>query len=80
MTSSGPGPQYLVLPGDGDTPCHKLVVEVIVGGVNVDAFHRGELLDVQHVFAVHGPRLSENTDQGVSTQLKGEQPQNIKLE
>lgn len=49
--------QYLVLPRDGDTPCDKLVVEVIVGGVEVHAFDSGELLDVQHIFAVDSSRL-----------------------
>lgn len=49
--------QYLVLPRDGDTACDKLVVEVVVCGVEVHAFDCGELLDVQDVFTVHGSRL-----------------------
>lgn len=49
--------QYLVLPRDGDTPCDELVVKVIVGGVEVHAFDSGELLDVQHIFAVDSSRL-----------------------
>lgn len=52
--------QYLILPWDGDTACDKLVVKVIVRGVKVHAFDGGELLDVQDVFTVHGPRLREN--------------------
>lgn len=51
--------QYLVLPRDGDAACDKLVVEVVVCGVKVHAFDGGELLDVQDVFTVHGPRLRE---------------------
>lgn len=51
--------QYLILPRDGDTPCDKLVVKVIVGGVEVHAFDSGELLDVQHIFAVDSSRLPE---------------------
>ena len=51
--------QYLILPGDGDTACDKLVVEVVVCGVKVHAFDSGELLDVQDVFTVHGPRLRD---------------------
>lgn len=51
--------QYLVLPRDGDTACDKLVVEVIVCGVKVHPFDCRELLDVQDVFTVHGPRLRE---------------------
>lgn len=49
--------QYLVLPRDGDTPCDKLVVKVIIGGVEVHAFDSGELLDVQDIFAVDSSRL-----------------------
>ena len=56
-TLACPGMQYLVLPGDGDTACDKLVVEVIVRRVKVDAFDCGELLDVKDVFTVHGPWL-----------------------
>lgn len=49
--------QYLVLPRDGDTPCDKLVVKVIVGGVKVHTFDSRELLDVQYIFTVDSPRL-----------------------
>lgn len=49
--------QYLVLPRDGDTPCDKLVVKVIVGGVEVHTFDSGELLDIQYIFTVDSPRL-----------------------
>lgn len=52
--------QYLVLPRDGDTACDKLVVEVVIRGVKVYAFDGGELLDVQDVFTVYGPRLRED--------------------
>lgn len=53
----GDPPQHLVLPGDGDAAGGKLGVEIVVGLVQVDAFHGGELLDVQHVLAIHGPGL-----------------------
>lgn len=49
--------QYLVLPRDGDTPCDKLVVKVIVSGVEVHTFDSRELLDVQYIFTVDSPRL-----------------------
>lgn len=49
--------QYLILPRDGDTPCDKLVVKVVIGGVEVHAFDGGELLDVQDIFAVDSSRL-----------------------
>lgn len=60
---SGLSLQYLVLPRDGDTACDKLVVEVVVCGVKVHAFDSGELLNVQDVFTVHGPRLRERKRQ-----------------
>lgn len=56
--------QYLILPGDGDTACDKLVVKVIIRGVKVYAFDSGKLLYVQDVFTVHGPRLGERTGRG----------------
>lgn len=49
-----PVPTYLVLPRNGHAPCGKLLVEVIVRGLQLHAFHRGELLDVQNVLAVDG--------------------------
>lgn len=49
--------QYLVLPRDGDTPCDKLVVKVVVSGVEVHTFDSGELLDVQYIFTVDSPGL-----------------------
>lgn len=49
--------QYLVLPRDGDTPCDKLVVKVIVSGVEVHTFDSGELLDVQDIFTIDSPGL-----------------------
>lgn len=45
---------YLVLPRNGHTPRGKLLVEVIVCGLQLHSFHRGELLDVQNVLAVDG--------------------------
>lgn len=57
-----PVPTYLVLPRNGHAPCSKLLVEVIVRGLQLHAFHRGELLDVQNVLAVDGLGLkSTNT-------------------
>lgn len=54
-----PYPRYLILPGDGDAAGGKLGVEIIVGLVQVDALHRRELLDVQHVLAINRPGLRE---------------------
>lgn len=49
-----PVPTYLILPRNGHAPCSKLLVEVIVRGLQLHAFHRGELLNVQNVLAVDG--------------------------
>lgn len=59
---SAPRGQHLVLPGDGDTARDELAVEAAVGAVQVDAPHRGELLDVQDVLAVNRLRLSAGTE------------------
>ena len=59
---SAPRGQHLVLPGDGDTARDELAVEAAVGAVQVDALHRGELLDVQDVLAVNLLRLSAGTE------------------
>lgn len=59
IISGGLSKQYLVLPRDGDTARDKLVVKVIVCGVEVHAFDGGELLDVQDVFTIHGARLGD---------------------
>lgn len=48
---------HLVLPGDGHAACGHFAVERLVFGLQLDAFDRGELLNVQHVFAVDGLRL-----------------------
>lgn len=48
---------HLTLPRDGHRARGELGVEVVVRVVQVDALHGGELLDVQHVLAVHGPGL-----------------------
>lgn len=53
---------HLVLPWDWYRACGELRVEVIVSMVQVDTFHSGELLDVQHIFAVHSPGLKETGD------------------
>ena len=48
---------YLVLPGDGDAAGAELAVEGVVAGVQADALHCGELLNVKDVLAVHRSRL-----------------------
>lgn len=48
---------YLVLPWNGHTAGVEFAVERVVGGVQIDTFHRGELLDVQDVFSVNRARL-----------------------
>lgn len=63
--------QYLILPGDGDTSCDKLVVEVVVRGVQVHPFDGGELFDVQNIFAVDRPWLRERQDSFQETQARG---------
>lgn len=64
--------QYLVLPRDGDTPCDKLVVKVIVSGVEVHTFDSRELLDVQYIFTVDSPRLP-GRQAGRQTKREGKQ-------
>lgn len=48
---------HFVLPGNGDAACGHFAVERLVFGLQLHSFHSGELLDVQHVFAVDGLRL-----------------------
>lgn len=55
---SAPGcSQHLALPWDGDGASGELGVEIVVRVIQVDALDRGELLNVQHILAVHGPGL-----------------------
>lgn len=55
---SAPGcSQHLALPWDGDGAGGELGVEIIVRVIQVDTLDRGELLNVQHILAVHGPGL-----------------------
>lgn len=48
---------HLILPGNGDAACGHFAVERRVFGLQLHSFHCGELLDVQHIFAVDGLRL-----------------------
>lgn len=63
--------QYLVLPGDGDTARSKLTVERVVSGVQVDASHRGELLDIHNVLTVNGLRLCTNNEEALASGITG---------
>lgn len=54
-----PGRPHLVLPGDGYTARGKLLVEVLVGGLQLYALNRGELFNVQDILAVNGLGLEE---------------------
>ena len=47
----------LVLPGNRDAASVELAVERIITRVEVYAFHCAELLNVQHVLAIHGAGL-----------------------
>lgn len=49
---------YLVLPRNGHASCSKLLVEVIVRGLQLHSFHCGELLNVQNILAVDGLGLN----------------------
>lgn len=49
---------HLILPRNGHTSSSKLLVEVIVRGLQLHSFHRGELLDVQNILAVDGLGLN----------------------
>lgn len=51
------GLSYLILPWNGHTAGVKLAVEGVVRGVQIDTFHRGELLNVQNIFSVNRTRL-----------------------
>lgn len=50
---------HLILPGDRDAACGHFAVERLVFGLKFNSFHCGELLDVQHVFAIDGLRLQQ---------------------
>lgn len=49
---------HLILPRNGYASCSKLLVEVIVRGLQLHSFHCGELLDVQNILAVDGLGLN----------------------
>lgn len=49
--------QYLILSGDGDTPCSKLGVEGFIAAVQVDSFHHRELPNIQDILTINGLRL-----------------------
>lgn len=62
------GRPHLILPGDGHTARRKLLVEVLVSGLQFHTLNRGELFDVQDILAVNGlglggqrQRLERNT-------------------
>lgn len=55
---------YLVLPRDGHTPCGKLLVEVVVCRLQFDTLDCGELLDIQHIFAVNSLGLEGGRERG----------------
>jgi len=48
---------YLILPWNGHAAGVKLAIEGIVRGIQIDTFHRRELLDVQNIFSVNRTRL-----------------------
>lgn len=48
------GRPHLILPGNGHTARGKLLVEVLVGGLQLYTLNRGELFDVQDILAVNG--------------------------
>lgn len=50
-------PQYLVLPGDGNTARVESGVEVVIDVVQGDSPHCRKLLQVSYVIAVHQPGL-----------------------
>lgn len=53
---------YLILPWDGDTPCYKLVVEVIICRVQIYTFDCRKLLYVQNILAVHRTWLKKEKE------------------
>lgn len=44
---------YLILPGDGHTACGKLLVEVLVCGLQIHTFNCRELFNVQDILAIN---------------------------
>lgn len=48
---------YLILPWNGHAAGVELAVEGIIRGIQINTFHRGELLDVQNIFSVNRTRL-----------------------
>jgi len=51
----------LVLPRYGDAASVEFAVERVIAGVEADALHRAELLNVENIFAVDGARLQATT-------------------
>lgn len=49
---------YLILPGNRDASCCKLVVEVMVGGLQLYPLDCRELLNVQYILAINSLGLS----------------------
>lgn len=58
------GKPHLVLPGDRHTARGKLLVEVLVGGLQLHTLHRGELFDVQDILTVNGLGLGGQRPRG----------------
>lgn len=47
----------LILPWNGNTARVEFAIEGVITGIQVDAFHRGELLYIQNVFTIYSSRL-----------------------
>lgn len=45
---------YLILPWDGHAARVELGVKVFIVYIKVDSLHRGELVDIHDIMAVHG--------------------------
>ena len=50
-----------MLPGNGDAARVELGIESVIAGIQVDTFHRGELLNIKDILTVHRSWLKPGT-------------------
>ena len=64
---------YLILPWDGDAASVEPTVECVIARIKIYTFHCGELLNVQHIFAVDSTGLQNEINNTVlqAVQLTG---------
>lgn len=48
---------HLILPGDGNTSAIEFPVKIVIRVIQIDSFYGRKLLNVQHIFRIHGVGL-----------------------